>query len=158
MTQDARFEDAFEAPLRLKAQGPDDLQVISALVQDSILPAGELIWDASARRFAMLLNRFRWEDPLNAAGRRKTAERVQSVLVIDEVLKVRSQGITPHEKEMILSLLAMDFVPSEDGAGTLTLTFAGDGVIALELYAIELVLKDVTRPYRAPSGKVPQHG
>jgi hypothetical protein len=37
------------------------------------------------------------------------------------------------------------------------LTLAGDGAIALEAEALEVTLKDVTRPYLAPSGKVPNH-
>ena len=36
MTEDARFEDADEAPLRLAAFDTDDLQVVSALVQAAI--------------------------------------------------------------------------------------------------------------------------
>jgi hypothetical protein len=41
--------------------------------------------------------------------------------------------------------------------GRLTLTFAGDGALALEVEAINLALRDVTRPYQAPSGKTPSH-
>ena len=37
------------------------------------------------------------------------------------------------------------------------LTLAGDGAIALEVEALEVTLQDVTRPYRAPSGKAPAH-
>ena len=36
------------------------------------------------------------------------------------------------------------------------LTLAGDGAVALEVEALEVTLHDVTRPYRAPSGKVPE--
>ena len=35
---------------------------------------------------------------------------------------------------------------------------AGDGAVALEVEALEVRLEDVTRPYRAPSGRVPDHG
>jgi hypothetical protein len=57
----------------------------------------------------------------------------------------------------VLSLLALDFAPGNDGTGRLTLTLAGDGAIALDVEALEVRLDDVTRPYRAPSGKVPRH-
>ena len=50
------------------------------------------------------------------------------------------------------------FAAGPDGTGTLTLTLAGDGAVALSVEALEVTLKDVTRPYRAPSGKVPSHG
>jgi hypothetical protein len=154
MGEDAKFEDGGEAPLNLGAFDNDDLQVVSSLVQDAVLPMSELSWRPKERRFALLLNRFRWEDE----GRdRHSAERVQSVLVIDHVLHVSSQGIDRKEKDMILSLLAVSFEASEDAAGQVLLTLAGDGAIRLDVEALEVTLKDVTRPYRAPSGKAPKH-
>ncbi len=157
MVEDAKFEDAGAAPLRLMAMDAEDLQIISALVQDAVFPASEMKWDAKARRFALLLNRFRWEDADAAKTRKRDFERVQSVLVVEDVLKVSSQGVTPGDKDMILSLLALTFEPGEDGTGRLELTLAGDGAIALDVETLELALKDVTRPYIAPSRHQPRH-
>lgn len=152
-TRDATFEEGVQRPLRLKALDGDDVQVISALVQDSVLPASEMTWKKSDRRFAMLLNRFRWEDPVTT----REAERVQAVLCIENVMAVRSQGLDPRDKDTVLSVLAMVFSPGEDGAGTLRLILAGDGEIEVEVEALEVLLRDVTRPYGAPSGKAPKH-
>ena len=58
---DARFEDGLDKPLRLIAFEVDDLQVISAMVQDAVLPACEMSWRLNQRRFSLLVNRFRWE-------------------------------------------------------------------------------------------------
>ncbi|MDP5086481.1 MAG: DUF2948 family protein [Yoonia sp.] len=157
MTEDARFEDGSEAPLRLKALDAEDLQVIAALVQDAVFPAVEMKWDSKARRFAILLNRFRWEDAPRAAARKRGFERVQSVLAIEDVMKVQSQGVDKSDPNMVFSLLSVAFIPGEDGAGRVELTLAGDGVIALEVEALEVLLRDVTRPYAAPSGKAPGH-
>lgn len=154
MTQDASFADGRETPLNLGAQDADDLKVLSALAQDAVFPASEMKWDAAARQFALLLNRFRWED---GARDRHGAERVQSVLAISDVMRVSSQGIDRKDRDMILSLLSISFEPGEDGTGTLELTLAGDGAIRLEVETIEIALRDVTRPYRAPSGQAPQH-
>ena len=77
MSTDARFEDVGEKPLRLIARDADDLQVISALVQDGIFPSSEISWLPNENRFAILINRFRWENS------KRTTERVQSVLVFD---------------------------------------------------------------------------
>jgi hypothetical protein len=151
MTEDARFEDASEAPLHLKAFEPEDLQVISALVQDAVFPASEMKWDHRGRRFAMLINRFRWENKV------ATPERVQSVLVFEDVESVASQGIDRNDKDMILSLLSIGFEPGNDGTGRIELVLAGDGAIALNVEALEVTLRDMTRPYLAPSGKVPGH-
>lgn len=156
MTEDARFEDAAEKPLNLGAVDESDLTVLSALAQDAVFPATEMLWRPSERRFALLLNRFRWEDE----GReRHGAERVQSVLVVENVTAVASQGIDPKDADTILSLLSVTFVPdAEPPGGHVLLTLAGDGAIRLQVEALELRIRDVTRPYIAPSGHVPEHG
>ncbi len=157
MTEDAKFEDGREGPLRLKALDRDDLAVIAALAQDAVFPSAEMKWDRKARRFAILLNRFRWEDAANAKARSRSFERVQAVLAIEDVMNVQSQGVDKSDADMVFSLLAIAFLPGKDGAGRVELTLAGDGVIALEVEALEVLLRDVTRPYVAPSAKAPSH-
>jgi hypothetical protein len=155
---DARFEDANEAPLHLVARDAEDLAILSALVQDAVFPITEMRRDKTHHRFALLVNRFRWEarEAAERAGRRY--ERVQALLVVDEVLSVRSQGINRHDRDTVLSLLSVTWEPGEDGTGQVILTLAGDGAIALQVEALEVTLKDVTRPYLAPSGHAPEHG
>ncbi|WP_281973613.1 DUF2948 family protein [Ruegeria faecimaris] len=154
---DASFHDGREAPLNLGAEDGDDLQVISTLTQDAVFPVSEMTWHPSQRRFGLLLNRFRWEDKDAATRRGRPFERVQSVLVFASVLTVASQGIDRSEKDLVMSLLSVDFEPGEDGAGQILLTLAGDGAIRLSVEAIDVTLKDVTRPYQAPSGQAPHH-
>ncbi len=154
---DARFEEGGEAPLHLVAVDADDLRVISTLAQDAVLPVTEMQHDAKRRRFALMLNRFRWEDRVEAERVGRAYERVRSVLVVEDVLKVQTFGFDRADKDLVLSLLSLDFAPGEDGTGRLTLTLAGDGALALDVEALEVRLEDVTRPYRAPSGKVPTH-
>ena len=155
---DARFEDADERPLKLKAEDAEDLQVISALVQDAVFPVTEMAWQPAQRRFALLLNRFRWEDRDRAENAGRPVERVQSVLSFGDVLKVQSSGVVRSEEDMVLSVLALAFAPAEDGMGRVEVTLAGDGAIALEVEAVNATLQDVTRPYVAPSRKAPEHG
>ena len=154
MSEDASFEDGGEKPLNLGALDAEDLKVLSSLAQDAVFPITEMRWDAKARRFALLLNRFRWED---AGKERHAPERVQAVLAFDNVLRVASQGIDRSDKDMILSLLSVTFEAGQEGAGEIELTLAGDGGIRLSVEAIEATLKDVTRPYVAPSKSVPSH-
>nr|WP_237072509.1 DUF2948 family protein [Pseudaestuariivita rosea] len=135
----------------------DDLRVISALVQDAIFPIAEMTWQPKQRRFAILLNRFRWEDETAAERRKRSYERVQSVLTIEDVQKVSSQGIDRSDKDIVLSCLSIDFEPGNDGTGRVLITLAGDGAIALDVEALEVNLRDVTRPYVAPSGHKPEH-
>ena len=154
---DARFEDAEDTPLRLMAQEPDDLPVIAALVQDAVFPITEMTWARRQHRFAILLNRFRWEDRAAAEREGRPFERVRSLLTFDNVLAVRSQGIDRGDADTILSLLSVTFHPEGEGAGRVELVLAGDGAVELQVEALDAVLVDVSRPYRANSGKVPQH-
>lgn len=154
MSEDAKFEDGREKPLNIGALDEEDLKIVSSLAQDAIFPITEMKWDAKARRFGLLLNRFRWED---ARKGDHAPERVQAVLAFDYVQRVASQGIDRSDKDMVLSLLSVTFEAGEDGAGDIILTLAGDGGIRLSVEAIEATLKDVTRPYVAPSKAVPNH-
>jgi hypothetical protein len=157
---DARFEDARERPLNLGALEVEDLKVISALAQDAVFPATAMTWRPGQRRFGLLLNRFRWEDVEAAKARARPVERVQSLLVVDHVLGVASNGVDRKDADLVLSLLSLDWHPGtgvENPEGELHLMLAGDGVIRLRLEALEVTLKDVTRPYIAPSRKVPGH-
>ena len=154
MSDDAKFEDGREAPLHLGALDAEDLQVVSSLAQDSVFPITEMTYARSQRRFALLINRFRWED--QGQGRH-APERVQSVLAFDLVQNVATNGIDRSDKDTILSLLSISFELGEDGAGDILLTLAGDGAIRLSVEAIEVTIKDVTRPYVAPSKSVPRH-
>jgi len=157
MTEDARFEDGAEQPLRLRAESGEDLEVISALLQDAVGISRDVAWMPKRRRLALLINRFRWEDAPQAARQGRPVERVRAMLVIDGALRVRASGVDPQDRELVLSLLAMGFEPGEDGAGTLLLTLAGEGEIAIEVEALDVGLKDVTRPYAAASGRQPSH-
>jgi hypothetical protein len=154
---DARFEDADDAPLRLIAQDGEGLSVLSTVLQDAVFPITEMTYAAKRRRFALLLNRFRWEDRDAAERARRGYERVQSLLVFEGVLSVKSQGIDRREADTVLSLLSIAFQPGAEGAGRIDLTLAGDGAIALEVEALDATLRDVSRPYLAPSGRAPAH-
>ena len=157
MVRDARFEDGASRVLRLKAEDGDDLTAISALVQDGVLPVEEMQWDRSTRRFALLVNRFRWEDADAAQAVGRDFERVQAVLTIDSVLAVRRSGFDPRDTDQVISLLSVTFESGEDGAGRVVLTLAGDGAIGVDVECLDVMLTDVTQPYRAISGRVPEH-
>jgi hypothetical protein len=155
MSDDARFEDGAARPLRLQALSGEDVQVISALIQDSVLSASDIAWDHGARRLALLINRMRWED-LRDGARADEVQRVRAVLTFDNVSGVQSQGFDRRDTDQVLSLLSLGL---DDGAATdrAILTLAGDGAIAVTMSALDISLRDVTRPYRAVSGKVPRH-
>ncbi|MBZ4023388.1 hypothetical protein CKO11_13065 [Rhodobacter sp. TJ_12] len=157
MSRDARFADGGEAPLNLRGESAEDVTVMAALVQDAVLPVAEIRYEPKARRLSMLLNRFRWEDKARAEAEGRPYERVQTLLVISDVLKVASQGFDRHDADLVLSVLELAFEPGADGTGRVVLVLAGDGALAAEVECLALDLRDVTRPYAAVSGQAPHH-
>jgi hypothetical protein len=149
--EDARFEDGAALPLRLRAEAPEDLEVVSALLQDAVGQTSEISWSRKHRRFTLLLNRFRWEDAPAAERQGRPFERVRAVLAVDGVLGARTSGLDPRDRDLVVELLALAFEPGEDGAGVLRLILAGDGEIALEVECLDVRVADVTRPYVARS-------
>ena len=139
--------------LRLLAETPEDLQVIAAAVQDSVVKAGSLKYEAKKHRFSLELNRFRWE-----AGqpRPKEGVRVRSLLAIDGVLSAKTRAVTKADPEMILSLLQATFTPAEEPpGGIVTLLFAGDGEITLDVEVLDATLLD--SDYVWPTRNLPSH-
>ena len=157
MSEDARFEDGEETPIRLRAETAEDLGVISALVQDAVSQTADIAWLPRRRRFTLLVNRFRWEDAAAAGRQGRPAERARALLSVEGVLNARANGIDPKDRDLVVSLLALAFEPGEDGAGRLRIVLAGDGEIALDVECLDVALRDVTRPYLAPSGRTPRH-
>lgn len=135
-------------PLRLMAEDEADLKIVSAALQDSVTKAGALKYQAKKRRFSLELNRFRWED--------KTRRRVRAILGIDNVLKVKTRGLSKSDPEMVISLLSISFVPgTEAPGGTVHLLFAGDGELALEVECLDITLLDGTQVW--PTQHTPDH-
>ncbi|MGB1443819.1 MAG: DUF2948 family protein [Paracoccaceae bacterium] len=157
MNQDAGFNDALDRPLNLGAQDTEDLQVISSLTQDAVLTVDDLKWNRAERQVVTLLKRFRWEDVELAKQQGRDPERVQSLLVIQNATGLASQGIDRKQLDIVLSLMSLEFSGAEDGVGDLILTFSGDGALKVQIDGLDVALRDVTRPYVAPSKQVPNH-
>lgn len=157
MTQDAGFNDALDRPLNLGAQDAEDLQVISSLTQDAVLTVDDLKWNRAERQLVFLLKRFRWEDVELAKQQGRDPQRVQSLLVIQNATGLASQGIDRKQADIVLSLMSLEYSGAEDGVGDLILTFSGDGALKAQVDGLDVALRDVTRPYVAPSRQVPNH-
>lgn len=154
---DARFEDAGGVPVRLRAETAEDLAVISALMQDAVATVGDAAWLPRRRRFGLLVSRFRWEDAAAAARGGRGFERVRALLTVDGALRARASGIDPRDRETVISVLTVAFEDGAEGTGTLRLTLAGDGEIAIDVECLDVTLADVARPHRAVSGAAPRH-
>lgn len=155
---DARFADGDPGlPLALRAETVDDLNILSALVQDAVINMTDIAHDPKGRRLSLLVTRVRWEDAEAAKGEGRPFERVRSVLSVSDALRVQSDSIDRNDADTVLSLLGLTWTPGDDGTGRLVLTFAGDGAIAVDAECLSVDLRDVTRPHVAVSGKLPTH-
>jgi len=156
MAQDASFSDGADSALYLGAVTPEDLEVISSILQDGIFFVKDLAWLKKQRQVAVLINRFRWEKKSAYTMKKTTPERVRSLLIVDNVLNVSSKGIDSSGRNAPLNLLKLDLAQSKNSI-FLTLLLSDFGAIRCEVEALELSIKDVTRPHKARSGKIPKH-
>ncbi len=122
--------------LRLTAQDAEDLKVISAYMQDALVRLADIRYLGKTRQFALVANRFAWENQPNS-------ERRRTGLHFEHVISVKQQGILSLKGDTILSLLAISFEPGQDPSGTLVLTFSADCTIRLGVEYLDLQLKDL---------------
>jgi hypothetical protein len=142
--------------LTLGAEDSDDLAVISAVVQDATIRVADLAWQKRRRRFVLMLNRFIWEDHVGAGARvERRWFRVRSGLHFDGVLSVAASGLDPSRRDDVLDLLALTHEGAGDGAGTITLVFAGNAAIRLSVECIDCYLRDLSAPW--PTANLPAH-
>jgi len=140
--------------LKLAALDADDLQVISAHMQDAILKVGDMSYLPSKARFALVANRFDW--PAARRGADDTPRRARTGVHFERVLQVKSRNIRQQAKDGVLSLLSMTFIPDEEPpGGIIELTFSGDGVIRLKVECIEAWLEDLGQMWE--TGSIPSH-
>lgn len=134
-------------PLGLIAADTDDLQVVSAVMQDAVAKVGEMAFLPRARRFALLANRFVWEE--GATKERGPWHRVRTGLHFEDVARVRTKALDLGNKGAVVSILAVAFEPDgEEGAGTITLSLGGGGAIALDVESINAAAEDLSPPWR----------
>ena len=110
MSEDARFEDSEDKALNIGAFDKSDLEIVSSLIQDSVLPANEIKWLPTTNKLALLINRFRWEDKNLAISKDREVERVQSLLMISHVKSISSSGFSPKQRDKILSILSLSLI------------------------------------------------
>jgi Protein of unknown function (DUF2948) len=144
-------------PLRLLAQTPDDLTVISAAVQDGLAAMADVQWLKGRRRFSLRFQRYRHEQ---VGGSAKHGERVWAVLAFEGVTGVRSRKVVQARPAALASILSVTFEPAADAendpGGTITLTLAGDGAISLDVECLDAVLADLGEA--RPAVAKPDHG
>lgn len=141
--------------LKLAAIDAEDLQIVSACLQDAVGRVGDTAYLPKRRRFAALFNRFRWENeaasgPERSFGLRRH-ERVRCAVHFDGVLSVRTLGMTRSNPEQLLDLLSIQLTEIMQDAVQIRLLFAGGAEILLEAECIDCYLEDLSQPWPASS-------
>ena len=124
--------------LKLIANNSEDLKVISAHLQDSIVSTLDIANLKKNRIFLLQLNRFMWEDVEKGVFRKN--KRIRTVLKFENVLSVLSRNINPKGKERFLDFLTMESNILEDKTCEINLIFSGDVVIKIKAEVIEITL------------------
>ena len=138
--------------LRLMAEDAADLDILGAAVQDALVRVGEMSFDKKARRFTIMLNRFRWE----MAGEKGPYERVRAALSFDGVLGVKVRRFRQDSEEALASLLSVGFIPEEEPpGGVVRLLLAGGGEVAIDVECLDAVLVDTGPVW--PTPRRPDH-
>ena len=135
--------------LRLLAEDADDLEVISAALQDAVARIGDISWEPAARRLTIALNRVRWEAPDGAH------ERVRSAVQLGGVMAVRARNLRREARDAVVQLLAVTFEAGESPGGVITFAFADGADLAAEVECVDAALADLSAPWTAPHA--PEH-
>jgi len=139
--------------LKLLGKHQEDLKIISAYLQDSILIVKDIVFLKQNRTFIMIVNRFMWEDVEKGVFRKN--KRIRCAVKFDEVIKVESKNINQKNKNRPLECLAIKCSSIFDETYKIKIFFAGDSVITIISEVIEVAMHDLGKPWDAKH--VPMH-
>ena len=139
--------------LKLIGKNQDDLEVLSAYLQDSIVIIKDIAFLKKNKTFVMIVNRFMWEDIEKGIFRKN--KRIRCAVKFEEVFKVRSKNINQKNKNRPLECLAIKCSKSLSKAYEIKIFFSGDCIITIISEAIEVVMHDLGKPWNAKH--IPRH-
>ena len=134
-----------KANLKLIVRNREDLKVISAYSQDSVVAIKDITFLKKNRIFIMIINRFMWEDIERGINRQ--SKRIRCALKFEGILKVKSKKINQKNKNKRLECLAIEYNEILSKNNEIIFFFAGGGVITLISEFIEAVMHDLGEPW-----------
>jgi Protein of unknown function (DUF2948) len=126
-------------PLKFIVLDEEDLEVVSAHVQDAVVKTADVLWRPQEKRVVVGLNRFDWEGAQNGAE----YQRRRAALRFERVLACKCRDINPAGMDGVLNLLAVEFNETDSPSGVVTLTFSGGKALRLEVECLEAELADL---------------
>ena len=131
--------------LKLLGKNQEDLRIISAYLQDSILIVKNIVFLKQNRTFIMIVNRFMWEDVEKGIFRQN--KRIRCAIKFEEVIKVESKNINQKNKNKPLECLAIKCSSIFDETYKIKIFFAGDSIITIISEVIEVAMHDLGKPW-----------
>ena len=126
--------------LKLRADDAEDLAVISALLQDAVIPVGDIDYLSDRESLVLAANRYRWE---LADDRDVSGERVLCGLAVANVTSVKTRAIDLKARGEFLNLLSLDYIGVEaNQSAVVQLTFSGGAAIRLLVSALTCTMED----------------
>ena len=139
--------------LKLIGKNQEDLKIISAYIQDSIVAVKDMVFLQQNRIFIMLINRFMWENVEKRVLRQN--RRIRSAIKFEEVLKVKSKEINQKSKNKLLECLTIKCNEISNNNYEIKIFFSGDGIITLISEAVEVVMHDLGKAWNVKH--TPEH-
>ena len=133
--------------LKLLATSDEDLRVIAAHLQDSIVAVQDIANLKKNRIFLIQLNRFMWEDVEKGVFRKN--KRIRTMLKFDNVISVLSKNINTKEYKNFLDFLTIESNLLPDKSYEIKLIFSGDSVIKIKAEVIDVTLDDQGSPWES---------
>ncbi len=139
-------------PLKLVALDKEDLEIVSAHLQDAVMRVADLGYLPKDQRFAAIVNRFDWSGgKLGARSKAADHQRRRTALRFEHVTGVQRQAIRQSSADAVLALLAIKFEETAAPSGVITLVFAGGGALRLQVECIEAELRDLGPAWSTPN-------
>ena len=126
--------------LKLVAKTEDDIRVLSAHLQDSIVNTSDIANLKKNKILLIQLNRFMWEDVEKGVFRKN--KRIQTVLKFENVIKVYSKNINQLKKDKFLDFLTIESNKMPDNNYEMKIVFSSDLIIRVISEVIEVTLDD----------------
>ena len=112
----------------------DGLQVVSACSAGAKVRVADIKFLLSNKVFLLSIERTKIET-------NQEDKRINSILRFDNVLKVKSKNIDQNNKELVIELMAIDYLKNNNDY-EINLMFENNAHISLEVEALEILLED----------------
>ena len=148
--------------LRLLAHDEDDVAVVSALLQDAIIPGADMEFNRKTNQFILVGNRFCWEiqplDGVTSSDGKPVHERRLCGICIRHVTAVQHHNWPDMPQDTLFNLLALRYVDmaKNEGKGVgLQFDFSGGSSLRLLKDEIDITLADLDAGH--PTSLQPAH-